>query len=150
MIDFKTLLVKPQPDRDPKPWRRGIQRDHYKGYHEALNDLSFMYTYYRGEVFEEWLRGIKLYYQAHGSSLINALGSPYKDKPGLADNVDTGKRFLQNAYFVGLIDRHALQPTPEQQFFDCNRSFHHTPMLAWEGYWYTLTKSGLEALNAKA
>jgi hypothetical protein len=103
-----------------------------------VSELAFLRHYYRGEVFDEWLAMLHQRGGAHGSELVHALGSPRGDQPGMTDNVNTAVRFLSVAVAEGVIIRGKFQPTPEQQFFDVNRSFYHTPDDAWEAYFYTL------------
>jgi len=65
--------------------------------------LTFALKYFRGYIFREWLRGCRDRGFAHGSELVEMLGTPRDGKPGLADNVNAADQLLRAATEEGWI-----------------------------------------------
>lgn len=78
-------------------------------------DWEFCLKYYRGEILLDLISTREVF---HGEELVLALGSPYKGKPGLADNVATAEKLLRCASEAGLVKRGKWRATKQQMFFE--------------------------------
>jgi len=82
-----------------------------------LHSIDLLYATRRGPVFAKWMGRMLGGGPVQACELVEALGSPWRDKPGLPDNVADAKHWLRAARKEGLIVPDRLNPSLSQRFF---------------------------------